>query len=790
MKALASRSHGRVPVSRKKHKSHAHVPLPDLKTRTTRAVHEGRFQAALELAKELYKQTPTPEHRALVREVYLGRARQLRSQGKPRDAATVLQAAIPYADGDAAWLGQVAEELAACGEARQALALLGPTAGTPAHTRILALVADRAVQQEAAGRSLLPEALHADLDRILQAAAQLEAGQDDAARETLQGIGLRSPFLEWKVLLRGLQAYYQNDDARALENWQRLSPDRLPARLAAPFRFTLDRDYRLAQPPETQTSLQRQADHLRGLSVVHDLRTIQAALSREESLARAFRLAESLLPGLRQHGERLPTRLASAFYWAIIANGQPEDVPRYQRVFGAPPHDPRLDRLRALLCEHTGELEEAHRHWQQFEKSVAGSPAFPGEQADRVRALVWFHMGQTAAKLPNEEDLRELPPFFRGPMRPPRLVPGAEACLQNSLKLAPDQLAPHAALFDYHQSHKHDAKAEKAARQLLERFPEHAPTLEALADLCMRKGRYSEALELYQRALRTNPLSRPLRGKVSGAHLFRARTHAEEGEFDAARADYQAALAFRDGEDYPALCKWAACEFKAGNPERAEELLQKALAEAGTGLAVSYSMVIECIRLKLPRALKTRFDREFNAALAEPPSPAAAVAILSTTAAHRSAGVTYHGQKTHEKKVLAYVNKARDADCTQPQLVALCEALLTFRALRVLRTFAELGRDRFPADPQFPFLQAESYFAEGPDRWAPWQVQALLQEARQKAEQLPREPRQQELLENIREREEMVRSLNPFFDLLTGNMDPFGFYEDEDEDEFYDDDEW
>ena len=55
--------------------------------------------------------------------------------------------------------------------------------------------------------------------------AQLEAGKDEEAKTTLQGIGLQSPFLEWKVFLRGLLAYYQNDDARVLENWQRLDAE-------------------------------------------------------------------------------------------------------------------------------------------------------------------------------------------------------------------------------------------------------------------------------------------------------------------------------------------------------------------------------------------------------------------------------------------------------------------------------------------------------------------------------------------------------------------------------------
>ena len=83
------------------------------------------------------------------------------------------------------------------------------------------------------GKSQLPAELHADFERVLLASRQIEQGSDDPAKETLQGIGLKSPFLEWKLFLRGLQAYYLNDDVRAVENWQRLNPDRVPARLAA-----------------------------------------------------------------------------------------------------------------------------------------------------------------------------------------------------------------------------------------------------------------------------------------------------------------------------------------------------------------------------------------------------------------------------------------------------------------------------------------------------------------------------------------------------------------------------
>src|SRR5207253_11459096 len=135
--------------------------------------------------------------------------------------------------------------------------------------------ADAAIAQGKGGRAQLPEAVQGQFDLVQQAFAQVEAGQDEVARTTLQGIGLASPFLEWKVLLRGLMAYYQGDDARALENWQRLEAQRLPARLVAPLRYLIDAEFRLTAPADVQARLQKLSDRLVGSSFVQPLRRLQ-----------------------------------------------------------------------------------------------------------------------------------------------------------------------------------------------------------------------------------------------------------------------------------------------------------------------------------------------------------------------------------------------------------------------------------------------------------------------------------------------------------------------------------
>src|SRR5262249_31136013 len=150
----------------------------------------------------------------------------------------------------------LAEKLARCGHMAEALKIVEGLPEATNRAKVLAGGVDAALVQGPSGKNALPAELHAGFDLIVQAFAQVEAGQDDAARAILQGIGLQSPFLEWKLLLRGLIAYYTNDDARALENWQRLDPQRQPYRLSAVFRAGIDPEFRKAQTPEAQNALQ------------------------------------------------------------------------------------------------------------------------------------------------------------------------------------------------------------------------------------------------------------------------------------------------------------------------------------------------------------------------------------------------------------------------------------------------------------------------------------------------------------------------------------------------------
>jgi len=770
-----------------KKRSSDHPSLADIKGRIERALTEGRSQQALDLARQLYKRERIPEYQELVKKASLARARHLHEQGYSQDAITLLENAQQLDPGNPSWLRSLAELLARCGATQQALTLVQSLAEGADRTRVLAHAVDAAVPKQSAGRALLPPALQPEFDRVLQAFREVEAGQDEQARTTLQTIGLRSPFLEWKLLLRGLQAYYQHDDPRALENWQRLDAERLPARLAAPFRCQIDPAFRAAQAPATQAALNKQVERLQNSTLVQQLRLLRTATANKSGLPAAFRQLDTLLPAVRQQAPHLVPRLARFFYWAMIKTG-PDDILRYRRVFGAPPDDPNFHRLSAVALEDGGDLTRAHEFWQRYEKDVAGFP-WPAEEIKRARALIWLRMGENAQSIPSKKKLARLPPFLRDhPDRPQPLNPPAEKCFQKSLELAPDLLNAHEALFLHEIIEDRPASALKAGEALLQKHPDHVPTLEGMARLYQEKGKQDEALAFLERALKNNPLNRQLRAEFSTAHMQCARSAVEASRFDKARQHYQTALDFDDRQDHSSiLCKQAGCEFKAGETTRAEELLEQARTQSLSAVAIAYRMLIEVGRLKLDKTLKKRFEKDFNDGLANPPTAVDVVELVETASHHFQAHVEYTGSKTHTKKVLSWAEKARTkVQFSEEQLERVCQALIGAKAgKRSIQGYLRQGYVKFRTNPAFHILDLENEVQGGPDRFAPFNLAFSLAEAERLTRDLPEGPRKADLLRRVEKLKNLIGAIDslagmpfpPFFE----DFDPFDDWEDDDE---------
>jgi tetratricopeptide (TPR) repeat protein len=775
----------------KKHKQPQLVDRP-LSERIATARQQRQTQLALDLTRQLSKQQPTEEHQELLRQVTLERGRDLQERGMTKDAATVY-ANLLTMGGTPEFQAVVAERLAGCGAVTPALALIEQLPDPAARQKILGKAVDAALAQGAKGKSGLPAELHAAFDLIVQAFAHAEAGRDEDARTALQGIGLQSPFLEWKVLLRGLLAYYAKDDPRAIENWQRLDPNRLPFRLSVTLRSAIDPAFLAIRSPDVQKTLREKIAQLQGGNFAAMLRELGKLLAKE-NLTNAFRKAENIVKLLRPDHTVLIPRLAQCFFWAILDHGEPEDLIRYRRTFGASSDDPQLFRLEALALETRGLWPEAHKAWQNFIEHVAKTPqTWPGAVGTRTQAIVWARMAENASPHRKRRGSSGNPFFDMFNDEPGPLKPTAEQCYEKAIKLAPDRLDSYIALFNlYREDHKLP-KAKKLGQELLKRFPAHADTLEALGELHLETKDYQSAQEYFEQSLRANPLDRTLRGKLARARQKFGLALTIAKKYAQAREQYEQSLQLWDGAKTSLLCQWAIAEMKAGEADRAAALIAQAQADPDQRLACRYALVGESVRAKLSAKEKKQIALDLKTALAQTPTPAEILVLIEGAAHQRlTHDEVFHGQKTQEKTILKFLDQLKFTDFDERQLERLCTGLMTLQARKPWMNCLTQARRKHLHSVFFRLSYADYYLTERNAERKTHLAREHLDAARRLIEGLPRGEQQQQYLEQIKEKEAIIAKLDAgrpeMFSMMERMFESFGGEYDDDDDDL--DDGW
>ena len=646
------------------------------------------------------------------------------------------------------------------------------TRAIPAPTAAAEHPADRAIRLR--DRAGLPGDQHAAYNAMLAGFARYEAGDDDGAREALQAVGLQSPFLEWKLLLRGLIAYSAGDDTRAVENWQRLTSDRLPARLAAPVRAAIDRRFAAAQPAATAAVLRKQFEALAADDVTDALRGLRGDLSRDRPLTAAFRKVEPLVPRLRQQSPVLATRLANCFYRAILHHGESGDLVRFRKLFGPPADDPDFHRLEAQVYEGNGNDEEAARHWAAYEAWLAtGPPAWPAGAARRARAMILHRLGALAAEQDDDphRELREAMSAFFAPDRLRRRTqPPADpaAFWRKAAALAPDWDAPARSLFERLAENGQTKEAEAVARKLLAHNPTAIPVMDALAGLLARTSRAADALALRTTALAANPLDPRLRVQAAYGYLAAARRLAIDGrpaDAEATLTTGEALCTEHTPTGYFALRSVLARKLK--RPADADEYRAKADAVRGGRLAATLFVAVDSALLKLKPVDRKPAEQALATAFAGPAAPLEANLLYAAWDQYFLEGITYRGQKSQEKKVHDVVLRTPASDAPVADFENLARAIEFRNEWKLVAKLAAPLREKFPDNPVFPLLLAEAEFEKAGGFPMPYRVTALLKAAERAAER-SREPRHRDLLDRIRVLQQRVGRPPDFGGLFSG----------------------
>jgi hypothetical protein len=707
------------------------APTRPARGRVDQHIQRGEWTAAYSAARLLHADQPTAEHLDLLKRVILQTASVLIDGAKTSDFNKLMSEAAEIDAANPAWAVDQACLLARGGRLADALMRVEE----PDRLRILGHGADRAVRS--GSKEFLPDELHAGFDSILAAFAHYERSEDDAARAALEPIGLRSPFLEWKVLLRGLLAHAANDDARAAENFARLNPERLPHRLAEPYRVKIDAAF---LPPNRDTLLKRY-EKLNGIGIVESLREIAKQLGRDRPLKPALRAAGEAEPLLKRHLPHLLPRLAACLQQAIIRQGEPEDLAAFRRLFVPAADDPSFFKLQARIAEEIEQIDVAVRNWTAYESWLAAKPAgWPESLLRRVRAHIWHHMGV----LQDTEDKTAT-----------KIV---EQCYARAVELAPDWAIASRDLFGEITDQERYADAEQVARAFLTHQPDAIDPLLSLADNLRKQHRFEESLAFFKRARAVNPLDATYSMQTAFAAASHARALLYSGKPAEAAACLEAEREVLD-KHLPSHCTalLAVIAQKRGNSEDAARLL--GLLDDRHRLADLYRISIDSLLAKLKPAIRKAADAAFAGALNEPVGPLALLNLLIAWSVYQDDGHAYRGHKTHEKKFLALVPDTVAVSAPELEFEMLGSYLVETSHDKIATKYLDKCIVRFPKNPHLLVMRVEL----GLELETPfWKLQSWLERAREFAER-SKDERDRGLLPRINE---LLRQMPDPFSLL------------------------
>ncbi len=724
----------------------------------------GDVVTALALAKRHAELSPSdPEAIHLLRTAATALADQHLTAGRTAALAQLLADIDVGFFLDDAWLRQLATWHAKAGNPVRALALADQVGDAALRAQVAGHAADAAVR--ARSKALLPTDLHAGYAAVVDGFDKYKLGHDGAARERLNDIGLSSPFLEWKLLLRGFLAHTANDDESAKANWGRLAADRLPAKLAAPFRARIDP----TAPPVGGGQLPVDPSSLAGR-----LKAVQANLGKVRNLGAAFKALESALPFVKTKLPAAVPKLANVMYHAIGRVGQPDDLPRYRKLFGAPADDPDFHKLQGRVLEEIGELRTALQFWARYDGWLSGPPAgWPEPLARRARALIQHRLAGIAADLGEDAVASPFDDFFgffsspkRGAKPPKEKPPDPTLYLRKAVELAPDWETPAVELYEaYHEAGK-PAEAEAAARAYLARVPGSVPMLTRLASGLARAGRAADALDLRRKALAANPLDKLNRVMFGYTVVGAARRLAIDGQLADAEALLTAEAEVCAAEvPVAALAVRSVIARKAGRNEEAETLAEAAVRVPGGRLSARLFLHATAVLAKLKPADKAAASKALTAAFAETPTPLEASLLYAAWDQLFVEGLTYTGQKTQEKKVQTAVLAAAGADAPEFDFETLCRGMEARREWKLLGKLAEALAKRFKTNPVFPLMVVEAETGAGGRATRPYKLTKWLADAKRLAAASPHE-RHKQLLPRI---DDLMKAHNPFgmaFDLF------------------------
>jgi tetratricopeptide (TPR) repeat protein len=757
-----------------------------LRVETERLIAKERYKDAVKQAKLTFKEEASPENHRLLEQAYFLRARQLLQQGMRTSAVEVAQHLLDFGVTSSGSVEELVRLLIALGFEKHALQIQERLGSPELKQQLGALAADRVVIHPESAGPALPE-LARDAGLVRQALEKLQAGDEEGAMVVLRDLPRSSPLSEWKLFVRGLAAFYRQDQAEIRANWDRLDPKRTAAAIAQRLRRMS------AESTGTDSNALEPMEKLVfGEPILDRLQQVRTFAANHE-WPKVLRLIGPLRHALNQIDPKLAERLTVVLIGSLIKSVQDMTwtetervITQFTRVAQPMTIDPRWNRLWAIVWDgpQADDISGTIRHWVQYIQDLETIASLSPPERALAQAIVWGHVAGL-----NNEDVEFLMEELEGLPSSPFKLPGHRKkgettndpdlaaakkevidCLERGIRLAPTYLPNYKLLVEFHAEWKDARGMEAAAKRLLAAFPDNTDALELLGRHHFQKNDLAAALPYIQRARRTKPLDASLRSLEWMIRVGLARLFAISKKWDEGRAEFAAAdeLLPEYLHQYGYLARKAIFEHKAGQAGPSDRYLEEARAQLVEPAPLWLALVIESIRYHMPKSSLDAYTKLWEADQKKKVRSETAGVLAGQMEGFLAAGIEYPNRDTHIDQVVAYLKRTMRLKYRREDIEQVVEFLTRLPdQFDLLEKLVKAGLKQHPDSASLNMRAADVEMTKGQGFAGTRSAQRYLETALKLAE-ASTDPKVTELLPVIRKHLGVISE-------LTERMGPFGF---------------
>ncbi|HEY5892125.1 MAG TPA: hypothetical protein VIT91_02745 [Chthoniobacterales bacterium] len=527
------------------------------------------------------------------------------------------------------------------------------------------LLADQAVIafQYLASDSPEKARLAGELEAIHGALQAVSEKRFDDAREMIRPVPQQSPFVHWKLFLKGLLAYYAGEMARAKKFFAGLPSGSIPAKASEGYALLFDGSG-IAAPRR----------NVEAAATLAAAKTLGPILFQAEELWRkgqtlaAYKLLRNVVTDFPSAGTGLAGALTDLFFSCHhtlsfeVAETYADFFENLDRrnswknmaeaFFGT--------RLLAHFIEPEPDPELLNRFWGNFLKA---HDRLRGPDR-RLASRIWLHLGMELS--------RPSPAWSRSRQHP--FADKAIEALQKAIDLDAMNLLAHQRLHDVFELSGRRAEARVAINRLLELFPDEVSVLITAASSYASDLKSFKAVELLRRAREIDRIDPLIPSRLVDQLFLKAHHEFSKKNPVAARATMDETLPDQvdSAKDF-SRGKWAcavrriALEELAGNATDQPEILGDASA--------AFFKCGYLRRLHAPDARLKAADRRFHALARQPDATKHATFVLEI-ADYFSRGMSLEYADGFAKLIEKIVSSAAGKIVTRQEAIDLIEAIL------------------------------------------------------------------------------------------------------------------